>query len=210
VVIELVGPLLDDRGALANTYREVLAAERVVLRPGAIAQVAGAATEWALTTLLEGHGRFELVDRVGELARRVEREWSGMVRSGILRPAPGAFAGWDRIDEGAALLLLFGGTPTLAAELLDGCGFETTLDYAVVGSGRDGLPRPDSIRHWIADHQLDPARVRAAIRSEAAALAATAAGVGVVGRIGSSDQEAGEGVAVDRRAADLDRFLTPT
>ncbi len=205
VVIELIGPLLDDRGALARTFREVLAAERVILRPGALDQVGGADIGWALTTLLEGHGRFELVDRVPELTDRIIREWGGMVRSGLIRPAAGAFAGWDRIDDGTALLILFGGPPDLAAELLDGGGFETTLDYAVAGAGERGLPRPDTISAWLDERQVDPTRVRAAVTGSAAALAATAAGIGTVCRIGAVSDD--EHIAVDQTLADLDAFI---
>ena len=131
-VVELLGPLIDDRGSFTRTLAEVAAGEGVVLRPGALDQVGGGATAWALATLLEGHGRSDLAEGAEELARRVQREWEGMARSGLHRPAPGSAITWPSLRTGGAVLVLFGGEPDLARALLEdaGLGGETRGDAA--------------------------------------------------------------------------------
>lgn len=182
-VVELIGPLIDDRGALARTLGEVAAGERVLLRPGAIDQVGGGDVAWALATLLEGHGRPDLADRAAELAARVIREWGGMARSGLLRAAEGSTSAWPTL-RGGPLLVVFGGDPDLARALLDDVGLGGDVHLEITGQGADGLPRPDTIRHWMRRHRLEPGRVRALVRSPAAILAATAAGCGEVFLVG--------------------------
>ncbi|MCA9763211.1 MAG: hypothetical protein KC544_08805 [Gemmatimonadetes bacterium] len=201
-VVELLGPLIDDRGSFTRTLAEVAAGEGVVLRPGALDQVGGGATAWALATLLEGHGRSDLAEGAEELARRVQREWEGMARSGLHRPAPGSTITWPSLRTGGAVLVLFGGEPDLARALLEdaGLGGETRLE--VGGSGPEGLPRPDAIRRWMVRHHLAPGDVRALVRSPAAVLAAAAAGCGAVIGVGITEAAA-ETLPVTAMATDL-------
>lgn len=207
VVIEVVGPLLDDQGLLARTLAEVLVEERVVLRPGAVDQVAGAAVDWSLTTLLEGHGRFELLERVPELERRVVREWERLVPSGLVRRAPGALHGWRRaLESDLPILLLFGGPAELVVSFMTGLGLGMGHQVEIVGSGARGIPRPDSLMEWLSRRELTSGEVHAAVRSSAAASAAAGAHVADLVQIGAV-ASGGMALPTDRVAPDLGEFL---
>jgi hypothetical protein len=187
-VVELIGPLIDDRGALVRTLGETATAEGVLLRPGALDQVGGGAVAWALATLLEGHGRPDLAERAGILATRVMREWGGIARSGLPRPAAGSLEAWPRLRGAGPVLVLFGGEVTVARALLDGTGLGGDVRLEIDGDGGSGLPRPDALRHWMLRHGLEPGHVRAMVRSPAAILAATAAACGEVVLVGPESE----------------------
>lgn len=207
LVIEVIGPLLDDRGTMARTYQDLLATEQVVLRPGAVAQVAGAAIEWTLQTLLEGHGRFDLAGQLPVLRQRVSREWEGLTKAGLLRAARFADEAWPRIKaSGLPVLLLFGGDPALVPELLASGGLSAAPTVQVGGGGSNGLPRPDAVKAWLETMGLEANAVRAAVRSPAAALAAAGARLQSVTLIGEPVAESGM-LPVDATATDLAAFL---
>lgn len=201
-VVELLGPLIDDRGSFTRTLAEVAAGEGVVLRPGALDQVGGGATAWALATLLEGHGRSDLAEGAEELARRVHREWEGMARAGQLRPADGAAGAWQALRAAGPVLVLFGGAAELARTLLEEAGIGGDPEVDIAGSGPDGMPRPDAIRRWMVERGLVPPDVRALVRSPAAVLAAAAAGCGAVTGVGITEAAA-ETLPVTATATDL-------
>lgn len=207
LVIEVIGPLVDDHGLMARTYADLLAGEGVVLRPGAVEQVAGASVDWALRTLLEGHGRFDLIGQVPELERRLRREWEGFLSSGLLRLSPRAEGGWHRIVEsGHQVLLLFVGEADAVPGLCAGLGLDLGDQIVVGGSGPSGLPRPETITTWLASIALPAASVRAAIRSPAAALGAGGAGLGEICLVGESSPGAGM-LPIDATVATLEAFM---
>jgi len=207
LVIEAIGPLVDDHGLMARTYADLLAGEGVVLRPGAIEQVAGASVDWALRTLLEGHGRFDLIEQIPQLERRLQREWEGFLSSGLLRLSPRAEGGWHRIlESGHQVLLLFVGDPDSMRQLFIGLGLALDGQVAVGGSGAGGLPRPEAITTWLATTALPAASVRAAIRSPAAALGAGGAGLGEICLVGESSPGAGM-LPIDATVATLEAFM---
>lgn len=207
LVIEVVGPLVDDRGLMARTYTDLLAGEGVVLRPGAIEQVAGASIEWALRTMLEGHGRFDLLERMPDLGRRIGREWESLAPSGLLRLAPQAATAWHQILEpGVPVLLLFGGSPATVPELLSGLGLSLGEQVEVGGGGLTGLPRSDAIRAWLEAADLPVASVRAAVRSPAAALGAGGAGVREICLVGVPGTVHGT-LPIDATVANLEAFV---
>lgn len=207
LVIEVIGPLVDDRDLMARTYADLLAGEGVVLRPGAIDQVAGASIDWALRTLLEGHGRFDLIEQIPALERRVVREWEGFFASGLLRLAPRTEAAWAQIlGSGAPVLLLFVGEPHLIPRLFSGLGLGLGGQVVVGGSGARGLPYPDVITAWLATNALPVASVRAAIRSPAAALGTGGAALGEICLIREASPETGM-LPIDATVATIAAFM---
>lgn len=207
LVIEVIGPLLDDGGAISRTYQDLLASEQVVLRPGAVGQVAGAAIEWTLQTLLEGHGRFDLTGEIPTLARRITREMGGLPRAGSIRPARGAEAAWQQVlSAGGPVLLLFGGEPTLVPELFLSAGLPLPTNIEIAGGGSNGLPRPDAVKSWLGAAGLAASEARGAVRTPAAALAAAGAGLRSVSLVGDPLAEHAM-LPVDATAPDLDAFL---
>lgn len=187
LVIEVIGPLVDDRGLLARTYVDILAEVQVVLRPGALEQVAGASIEWTLQTLLEGHGRFDLLDRVPEFVERIRREWDRLVPSGLMRLGAGAGSAWRQITlSDRRVLLLFGGDPATVPVLLDSLELDRNELVAVVGGGPTGLPQPDTITDWLASHNLPADAVNAAVWSPPATLAAGGAGLREICLVGKT------------------------
>ncbi|MEO8478194.1 MAG: hypothetical protein ABI542_01070 [Gemmatimonadota bacterium] len=192
---------------MVRTYAEILAGEGLVLRPGAVEQVTGASVDWALRTLLEGHGRHDVLERVPELELRIRREWEGFASSGLLRAAPKAESAWDRVlKSGLPVLLLFGGDPSSVPELLSGLGLSQDPRVEVGGSGPTGLPRSDAISRWLAAADLPAASVRAAVRSPSAALGAGGAGLGEICFIGVPGTVHGM-LPVDATVQDLEAFV---
>ncbi len=207
LVIEVVGPLVDDRGLMGCTYADLLADEGIVLRPGAMEQVAGASIDWALRTLLEGHGRFDVLERAPELELRIGREWEGLIASGLLRVAPHAESAWHHvIASGRPILLLFAGDPSTVPALLSGLGLSHGERVEVGGSGPTGLPRSEAIRSWLEAAELPAASVRAAVRSPAAALGAGGAGLGEICFIGVPGTIHGM-LPIDVTVKDLEAFV---
>lgn len=78
VAFDLSGTTVHDGGGVVRrTLREVLAGAGLELRPGALEGVAGLPKRTAIRTLLEGHGRDELLDRLeslhGDFGARMRR-----------------------------------------------------------------------------------------------------------------------------------------
>ncbi len=202
MVVELVGPLVDDRGALLRTVDEALRRAGIEPRPGALAQVAGGSVAWALGTLLDGHGRADEPDRVASITREVEAGWERAARSGLVA-RPDAVSWWRRRLDGPATTLVCTSLPqAVALAVGEAAGLEGFAAALVPAGGGDGLPRPDRIRSALAARQLVAAEVTAAVTSPAALLAAMAAGCGRVVLVGAAGPAAE--MLAEHRAATLD------
>src|SRR5690606_14154453 len=80
VVVELMGPLLSGADPLTDALSEVLAAEGLESRPGALEQARGMAARPALERMLVGHGRHDLledVERIESLLGLKLDRWQG-------------------------------------------------------------------------------------------------------------------------------------
>src|SRR5512135_1109342 len=68
VVFDVAGTtVLDGAGAVQRAMRDAIAVTGLVLREGAMAGVTGLAKPQAIRTLLEGHGRDELLPRTDSI-----------------------------------------------------------------------------------------------------------------------------------------------
>jgi phosphoglycolate phosphatase-like HAD superfamily hydrolase len=208
VVVELVGPLLDDRGAVVRALGQMLAGVGVDLRPGAIDQVAGAELDWALRTLLEGHGRDDLLGRIGDLHHRVITSWERLVGSEEIRVSVGAEDAWARLMVSAAPPLVLSSLPkALVSTLERRFGLLGLSDRLVSdGSGGSGLPRSAALIDALGREGISPASVLAGVASPAAILCAVGARCGEVVQVGLPTGIA-EGMPVDRFAGRLDEIL---
>ena len=92
VVFDLSGTTVHDGGGVVRrTLREVLAAAGLELRDGALEGVAGLPKRTAIRTLLEGHGRDELLGRVDSLHADFAARMRGWYRDDPgVREVPGA------------------------------------------------------------------------------------------------------------------------
>jgi phosphonatase-like hydrolase len=94
VVFELIGTTVRDSGhATQHAIRDTLAARGVDVRDGALDGVRGMAPVQAIRTLLEGHGRDDLLDQAGaigaDLSSRLQRHYR---MPGTAVPTPGCDA----------------------------------------------------------------------------------------------------------------------
>lgn len=180
MVVELIGPVVDDGGAVSRTIAEVLTRAGLDLLPGALDQVAGMAPAHALRTLAEGHGRFEVVEELDRLVGRVEAallDWAG---TGQARVAAGALTGWQGLVDAGVERAMLTAIPAEAASRLAGrLGIVVEPGEWIVADDAAGLPRPDRLTGHIAG-RLAPGEVVAMVGSVGAALAAAAAGCRVV------------------------------
>jgi beta-phosphoglucomutase-like phosphatase (HAD superfamily) len=209
VVVELVGPLIDDRGLLLGALGQVLAGTGVELRPGALGQVAGADLDWALRTLLEGHGRDDLIGRLADLQHRVLESWERLGGSQELRPAPGGEAAWATlVAAGDGPLVLTALPPELVDTLGGRFGYPGLADRLVRAQrGGSGLPRPGLLVSALEALAVQPARVVAGVASPAAVLGAVGARCGEVVQVGLPTG-IGEAMPVDRFVGRIDELLT--
>jgi beta-phosphoglucomutase-like phosphatase (HAD superfamily) len=205
VVVELVGPLVDDRGASGSTISHVLAREGVDLRPGALDQVAGMAPAHALRTLLEGHGRFELLERLDTLLARAAPALESWALSGEARLVDdGARAAWDRLDDGKNARALLTTLPRAAAHrLAERLRLTVAPEEWIVADDPLGPPHPEHVVHHLAQLGDSQAPV-ALVQSIGAALATASAGCHVVA-VGASG---GATMFADRQVASLGEFVT--
>lgn len=202
MVVELVGPLVDDRGALLRTLDDALRRAGIEPRPGALEPVAGGSVAWALGTLLDGHGRADEPERAAAIATGVRAGWERAARSGFV-PRPDAVAWWRRRQEGSATTLVCTSLPeAVAIAVAEAAGLEGIAAALIPADGGDGLPRPDRIRSALADRRLVASEVTAAVTSPAALLAAMAAGCGRVVLVGAAGPAAE--MLAEHRAATLD------
>ncbi len=203
VAIELVGPLVDDRGAMSRTLGNTVRAAGFEPRPGALDQVAGAAVTWAVATLLEGHGRQDMVP--SELEGRVRSAWQEAARSAPVLAAPGAVDWWRRLLASGQPVVVFTGLPRETALLIaDRAGFGDIDGLLIDAGGTTGLPRPDALAGRIDALELLAADAMAAASSPSALLAAIAAGIGHVVLVGEGSSAAA--MLAERRVTRLDQL----
>lgn len=191
LVIEFVGPLVDDGGAVSATIAGALVELGVEIRPGAIDQVSGANLDWALGTLLEGHGRHDLLERHDELVARITARWRDALRSRAPRVTPAVAGAWSRLREGGGRVAVLSTLPrelTLEVALAAGLG---DLDPIVLdGSGAEGPPRPTGLIELSTRWGIEPAGLHAAVGSAPAMLAAISARCGSVTLVGAPNPQA--------------------
>lgn len=146
LVIELIGPLVDDGGAIVAAITAPLLRAGLELRPGAVDQVAGMAPEHAIRTLVEGHGRFELLEELDELVLAAEQGIAAWAQSGAVRADPQALDGWRHLAAAGASLAVLTAIPgDLAARAAERVGLVVhDSEWLVAADGR-GVPHPDHL-----------------------------------------------------------------
>lgn len=200
LMVELVGPLVDDRGAMARTLGEVLRDRGVELRPGALDQVTGAAASWAIHTLLEGHGRGDLLEDADALLAQVARRWHhAATRAGA---APGAATHWTRLVQGAGRIAVFCAYPgEVGLALAAAAGLPDLERHLVDMSADGGPPRPERLVETIASWGEPASAVTAVVATAPAMLAALSARCGEVLLVGADSPQAV--LLAERRLASL-------
>lgn len=178
MVVELIGPVVDDSGALERTLADTLTQAGLDLLPGALDQVAGMAPRHALRTVAEGSGRFELIEDLEDLVRRHAAAVDNWTGRGALREAPGAGAAWQQLaaDDSIERAMLTSLPLDLAKRVAGRLGIVVAEHEWLEASDQRGLPHPDHLR---AHHAGGHTPV-ALVRSVGAALGAASAGYRVV------------------------------
>jgi len=152
VVFDVAGTTVHDGGgAVQRAMRDAIGATGLTLREGAMDGVTGMAKPQAIRTLLEGHGRDELLPRADEIhddfvarMRRYYREDRGVV------PVSGATATFAALrSAGVRVALNTGFSRAILDEILERlewAGTDTPLD-ATISSDEvpRGRPYPDMI-----------------------------------------------------------------
>lgn len=202
VLVELVGPLVDDRGAISRTPAEVVAGLGVELFGRPQEQVAGGEGRWALETILGGHGRDDLAHRIPEMLVELHRRWEEMASGAGMRPAPGAARWIEAMARHGREFVVTSQMPVAVAEAV------------AAGAGLGGLagrivaaapPRPDALAALFGGTRSAAAAV-AMVASPAAAMAAIGARIGEIVLVGSP-AAATTALPVDRWVAGIDQEL---
>jgi beta-phosphoglucomutase-like phosphatase (HAD superfamily) len=193
-LIELVGPIVDDRGLVARTLREVIGEAGLSLRPEATAAVIGASAAYAVATLMGGHGRLEDEAAVAE----VERRWGAALGRGELALQPGAVDALNAISARGPLAVL-SNLPEPAVS----SWVEQNFSGMAIASGSRGLPHPDAIVAAAAAADVPVGSATVLAHSPAVLLAAAQAGVGRIVLVGPGSSPWTELVPVTARAATL-------
>ncbi len=182
VMVELLGPLIDDQGAIAAAIAAPLQRASVELRPGALDQVAGMAPVHALKTLIEGHGRFELLEELEDLTLAAEQGIAAWASSGRLRSPEGALDGWRHLAASGATLTVLSSIPgDLAHRAAERMGLVVHENEWLIASDELGAPRPDRL-----NERIDGAGSVALVGSIGAALAVAATGCRAIIAVGRS------------------------
>lgn len=180
MVVELIGPLVDDAGAVGRTVADALTGAGLDLLPGALDQVAGMAPAHALRTLAEGHGRFELVDALDQLLGQTSPALASWAAVGAARVVPGAPEAWLSLaGQGSERAVLTTLPAALAATLVERLGIRVLPHEWIVADDSRGPPHPDHVSRYLAGRG-GPTDTVALVQSVGAALAAASAGCRVV------------------------------
>jgi phosphonatase-like hydrolase len=150
VVFDVAGTTVDDGGAVPRLLQAALERAGVSVRPAAIEGVMGLGKVQALRTLLEGHGREDLLEDVGAIhADFVARFRKHTATEGGIRTLPGVDETFAALRAADVAVALDTGFPR---ELLDailertgwreGVALSTTVASDEVPRGR---PYPDMI-----------------------------------------------------------------
>lgn len=193
-LIELVGPIVADRGLVVRTLREVIGEAGVSLRPEATAAVIGASAAYAVATLMGGHGRLEDEAAVAE----VERRWGAALERGDLALQPGALDALNSLSARGPLAVL-SNVPEPAVS----SWVEQNFPGMAIASGSRGLPHPDAIVAAAAAADVPVGRAIVLAHSPAVLLAAAQAGVGRIVLVGPGSSPWTELVPVTARVATL-------
>jgi phosphoglycolate phosphatase-like HAD superfamily hydrolase len=180
VVVELIGPVVDDAGVIGRTLSGALNAAGLNLLPGALAQAAGMSPAHALRTLAEGHGRFELVEEAEQLLQRAMPALAAWAASGPARLVSGAAEGWQSLAIDGTVRAMLTTLPRGSGNVVAGrLGLEVhPAEWLEAGDVR-GPPHPDHIVQYLTERGCSDAGV-ALVHSPGAALAAAAAGCRVI------------------------------
>lgn len=193
-LIELVGPIVADRGLVVRTLREVIGEAGVSLRPEATAAVIGASAAYAVATLMGGHGRLEDEAAVAE----VERRWGAALERGDLALQPGALDALNSLSARGPLAVL-SNVPEPAVS----SWVEQNFPGMAIASGSRGLPHPDAIVAAAAAADVPVGSAIVLAHSPAVLLAAAQAGVGRIVLVGPGSSPWTELVPVTARVATL-------
>lgn len=202
LVVELVGPLIDDRGVISRTAAEVLRQAGVELPSRALDQTAGGAPRWALETLLGGHGRDDLGGRLPELAGELTRNWKELVATGEMSQAPGAARWLEAMTKSGQEFVVFSQLDQETAEEAAKVAGLPALAGRIIEAGP---PDSAAIRASIAERGGRRESV-ALISSPAGVLAVSGAGIGEVVLVGTVSPAATV-LPVDRWVGAIDEVL---
>ena len=180
MVVELVGPVVDDAGVVGRTIADTLTRAGLDLLPGALDQVSGMAPAHALRTLAEGHGRFELVEDIARLLRQAEPSLSAWAEAGPAREVDGAGATWHQWGSRGLSRAMLTNLPLPAAKRLAArIGIVVADEEWLPASDERGLPHPDHLQAHLAG-RVAPGEAVALVQSIGAALGAASTGCRVV------------------------------
>lgn len=181
LLIELVGPLVDGRANVAGALGDGLGGRGVELRPGALDQVGGMALPHAIRTLLEGHGRHDLLDESDELELETERALAAWAATGPVLAADGALDGWRHLAAAGRPLAVLTALPLdVAVRLAERIGLVVHETEWLVAADGQGTPRADHLSGYLAGRPTT-----ALVGSIGAALATAAAGCHEVIAVGN-------------------------
>jgi phosphoglycolate phosphatase-like HAD superfamily hydrolase len=202
VVVELIGPVVDDGGAVTRTIADILTRAGLDLLPGAQDRIAGMAPAHALRTLAEGHGRFELVDDLAGLEARCLPALSAWAGTGHARLVSNAIEGWQRLaDAGFARAMLTALPAEVATPLAERVGLVVAPEEWIVAGDSRGIPHPDRISAHLAGRNAAGSSA-ALVQSIGAALAVAAAGCREVVAVGAG----GATMLADRTIAAIGEY----
>ena len=193
-LVELVGPILDDRGLIARTLREATGEAGLSLRPEATAAVIGASAAHAVATLMGGHGRLEDEAVIAE----VERRWAAALERGELSLQPGALDALNAMSTRGPLAVL-SNLPKPAVN----SWVEQNFPGMTIAIGSRGLPHPDAIVAAAVAVEVPVGSATVLAHSPAVLLAAAQAGVGRIVLVGPGSSPWTEMVPVTARVATL-------
>lgn len=180
MVVELIGPVVDDGDAVGRTISEAFTRGGLALLPGALEQVAGMAPAHALRTLAEGHGRFEMVEDLDHLLARTVPTLNAWAIAGTARMVPGAAAAWHALAAPNTSRAMLTTLPRQAAEALaQRLAIAVEPEEWICADDLRGPPHPDHVAQHVAGRG-EHADAVALVQSVGAALAAASAGCRVV------------------------------
>jgi phosphonatase-like hydrolase len=161
VVFDVAGTTVaSDNGAVQRTMRDALGAAGLVLRDGAMAGVAGLAKPQAIRTLIEGHGRDELLPRAEAIHADFVARMRGYYReSPKVAPVPGTLETFAALRAaGIGIALDTGFSRALLDVILtrlgwsgDGAPIDATIASDEVRRGRPHPDMIDALRQRLGD-----------------------------------------------------------
>jgi phosphonatase-like hydrolase len=152
VVFDVAGTTVaSDNGAVQRHMRDALGAAGLVLRDGAIDGVAGLAKPQAIRTLIEGHGRDELLPRADQIHADFVARMRGYYReSPNVVPVPGTLETFASLRAAGFRIALDTGFSRALLDViltrLGWVGTDAPIDASIASDEvRRGRPHPDMI-----------------------------------------------------------------